>query len=224
MEEDDLNKLYDSVLELNKKISELDGRNAEIESFLSSLNTDASKNAQDGKDVDAVIDQESTIVDPYNIGGHKSLSLPNGGVVKLKSRSFCVNGRHVVNNVDDMLFCSRCNAIVCRAHAYELEEQVCSACLKDEIKEFDSTCLYLLFALKNGIPVRKLKHRLNASKDEMDSAISKLKSHNCVAQDMLFRYRISIRGEEVLNTARILYDFSFLEEPKQGRQDGIADR
>ncbi len=202
--EDDSNKLYDAILKLNRKVSELEQRNMEIETILASF-TPAEE-----KEEKPVIDQESTITDPYNLEAHKNVSLPNGGVVRLKSKSLCVNGRHIVNNLESVTFCSTCNAIICIEHQYELDEQRCTNCLKDEIKEFDSNSLYLLFAIKNNVPVRKLRRRLNISVDELKVAISLLQSKNCVTQDLLFRYHINVYGESLLNTARLLYDFSFL--------------
>ena len=82
----DIDKIYDALVRLNKKVSELEQRDMEIESILSNLNLSPKKEDE------YILDQENTIVDSYNLSGHKSVSMPNGGVIRMKSKSFCVLG------------------------------------------------------------------------------------------------------------------------------------
>lgn len=206
--ENDSEKLYEAILKLNKRVTELDQKNIEIETLLSSVNF---SNTKDSKE-NVVIDQETTVVDPYNMAGHKSVSMPNGGVIRLKSKSLCVNGRHIINNNEDILFCSKCNSIFCRDHSYGLDATICTNCLKEELGQFDNVSLYVLFALKNGISLSALKKRLNIPKIDLDNSLKKLKETNCATQDIFFRYKLSIYGEEVLNIASLLYNFDFLFE------------
>jgi hypothetical protein len=204
--EEDTNKIYEALLKLNRRVAELDQRNAEIEAILSTFNPTQEK---EGDRV--VIDEESTIIDPYNLESHKNVSLPNGGVIRVKSKSFCVNGRHIVNSAEDILFCSKCNAILCNQHIYGLDEPLCTACIKEEIKAFDMNSLFLLLGIKYNVPIRKIRRRLNISNSDIKTALSLLKAQNCITQDLFFRYKINIYGENVLNLATLLYDFSFLE-------------
>ncbi len=205
--EEDISKLYEALLKLNKKVSELDQRNTEIQAAISSMSPPAIGEEK------PVIDQETTMLDAYNISGYKSLSLPDGGFVRLKSRSLCVNGRHVVDSTDKMLFCSKCDAIICTDHRYDLDETVCAGCLEKRISDFDSMSLYVLFALENGISIRKLRKRLNIPWKEIEAALDKLQKSNCIFRDLLFRYRINIYGESAVDTAKLIMDFSFLEPP-----------
>lgn len=204
--ETDSNKMYDAIIKLNRKIAELEQRNMEVENILSSFNP-----AAESEESKAIVEQETTLTDPFNLEARKNVSLPNGGVIRMKSKPLCVNGRHVINNEDTVAFCSKCSAIMCDRHLYDLDQPVCMNCLKEEIKDFDSNSLYLLFAIKNNVPVYRLRRRLNISSEDMKAAISLLESKNCITQDIIFRRHINIYGENVLNTAMLLYDFSFLE-------------
>jgi hypothetical protein len=209
VEDDDLEKLCDAIQKLNKRVSDLDQRNVDIESLIASLAP-----VQGKQNVDNIVDQECTIADPLNLNGYKSISMPNGGVVKLKSKSFCINGRHLVVNADDIIFCSKCNTIMCKQHDHGLDEPVCTNCLKEEIKDFDDVSLYILFSLRNGISIRRLKARINVPQEKFKEAIEKLFSYSSISQDIFLRYHITIYGEQVLDTAARLYDFSFLEPLK----------
>ncbi len=205
--EEDTDKLYEALLKLNKKVSELDQRNVETQAAISSLSPPAIEEER------PIIDQEVTMLDAYNISGYKSLSLPDGGFVRLRSRSLCVNGRHVVDSADKVLFCSKCNAIICTDHRHDLDETICTGCLEKRISDFDSMSLYVLFALENGISIRKLRKRLNVPWKEIEAALDKLQKSNYIFRDLLFRYQINIYGESAVNTAKLVMDFSFLEPP-----------
>ncbi|MCL5101658.1 MAG: hypothetical protein M1348_03555 [Candidatus Parvarchaeota archaeon] len=203
--EDDFEKVYDAILKLNKRISELDQRNLEIETLLSTISPKC-----DAPKEEAIFEQEGTILDPYNIGGHKSVSMPNGGVIRLKSKSLCVNGRHAVDNPDEISFCSKCSAIVCKNHTYDYKETICTGCLKNELNGLNEASLYALFAIKERIPIRTLKKKLNIPKEDLNIALQQLMESKCVRQDIFFHYRISMYGEETLSIAKLIYDFDFL--------------
>ena len=187
--EDDINKMYEEIVRLSKKISELDQRSAEIESVISSLDLSSKPKEPENP---AILDQETITLDPHNIGGYRNLSMPNGGVMKVKATPFCVNGRHVVRSVDDITFCAKCSSIFCEAHAYPTEEPMCEACIKDTIRDFDPAAFYALFAARYGIPLRKLRKRLNMSRSEIKPHLEKLVSSGCMKQNMLFRYSLLI--------------------------------
>ncbi len=199
---EEIDKLYDAILKLSKRISELDQRNIEIESILSSMTPSQQKE-------DAyILDQENTIVDSYNISGYKNVSLPNGGVIKLKSKSFCANGRHVIENLEKMIFCAKCNAIICREHYLELDgEPACVSCLKNELNGVDDLSLYILSAISDDFPLWRLRRLLNVDIKEFKTALKNLLELKYIKQNLIFSYEITLYGRRVLNLAENLYDF-----------------
>ncbi len=211
--EDDMNKIYDAIFKMSKKLAEMDQRNQELEEIVSKFGQN--RHVEEEQDP-TIIDQENYLVDPHAIGGHKNLSLPNGGSIRLKSQPLCINGRHIIKDSSEILFCSKCSSIFCTGHSYESEDPTCVNCLREEIRDFDSLSLYVMFALRNGIPLSKIKRRFNLSGSELSDSLSKLVSSGCVKRDMFFRCLLTITGEKVLNSACVLYDFDFLCDLKSG--------
>lgn len=203
---EDIDKLYNAVIKLSKKVSELDQRNVEIESILSTFNPKTQKE-------DAyILDQENTVVDSYNIGGYKNVSMPNGGVIRMKSKSFCVNGRHILDNLNNIVFCSKCNAIICTDHFLMIDgEPACINCIKDELKNLDNLSLYILAALVKKFPLFKLKRSFNVQIGEFRSALTYLLKSGYIKQNVLFLYTITLYGKRLVNIAENLYDFSFMD-------------
>jgi cell division protein ZapA (FtsZ GTPase activity inhibitor) len=202
---EEIDKLYDAVIKLNKRVSELDQRNIEIETILSKFPP------QQQKEDSYILDQENTVIDPYNVGGYKNVSMPNGGVIKIKSKSFCANGRHIIENLEKILFCAKCNAILCAEHYLGVDgEPVCSNCIKNELKNIDSLSLYILAAISGGFSLHKLKKLLNVERKEFGDSLSFLLSSKYIKQNLLFSYELTIHGRHTLALAENLYDFSFL--------------
>ena len=209
--DEDANKIYEALFKMSKKLAEIDQRNQELEEIISKFNSRQSSGEEQNP---TIIDQENYLADPFAIGGHRNLSLPNGGSIRLKSQPLCINGRHIIKDSLDILFCSKCNSIFCAEHRYDSDDPICVNCLKEEIRDFDSLSLYLMFSLRNGIRVSKIKRRFNLSNKEISSSLSRLVSVGCVRRDVFFKYLLTMAGEKVLNTARLLYDFDFLCDPE----------
>ena len=209
MEEDDLNRIYDAITSLSKRVAELDQKNSEIASVLSGLAAGALSQPEPDQ---MILDQESTVVDPYNISGHKNFSLPTGGVIKVKSKSMCVNGLHLVDDQSKITFCSRCGAIICKDHMYDLDENLCVNCLKKELKEFNSLDIYLLNAVYNNIAFKDVKRQLRLSSKEISESASKLVASGCIKKDLMFRYFLTGYGAGVLKMGVNLYSISLPQE------------
>jgi hypothetical protein len=206
---EEIEKLYDAVVKLNKRISELDQRNVEIESILSSLPPPQQK-----EDF-YILDQENTVIDPYNIGGYKNVSMPNGGAIKIRSKSFCANGRHIIENQEKILFCTKCSAITCTEHYFGVDsEPFCSSCLKNELKDIDDVSLYIIAAIDGGFSLHKLKRLLNVGHKEFLGSLSALLTSKYIKQNLFFSYGLTVYGRRVLALAENLYDFSFLYDRK----------
>ena len=206
--ENDFDKIYDAIFKMNKKLSEIDLKNLELSKIISSL--PALKPATNDDPQEAIIEQEDVVADPYSVGGYKNVSLPNGGLIRIKSKPFCSNGRHMISDTDGLIFCSRCSSVICRDHRPAIDEPMCRQCLSVALKDFDAADLYVLFAVVNGVQTKKLRKTLNLSRAEFSAAVSKLVRKGCARQNMFFSLKPTLYGMNVSNLASCLYDMSFI--------------
>lgn len=200
------------MFKLNKKLNELDQRNSEIEAIIASLTKQTTEQASNEG---FILDQEEIIVDPFRVGGYKNTSLPNGGVVKIKSQPLCLNGKHIIKNQEAIRFCSKCNGIFCIEHGYNMNEPICIDCLKDILKDFDQLDIYILSALNESVPLRRLKKALNISNKDISINLSKLLSKGCIKQDLFLRYHLTIQGGTILFLGVNLYDITVVLDAKK---------
>jgi hypothetical protein len=202
MEEDELHKIYEAVAALSRRVAELDQKNSEL---AGAINTIATSMGGPQQSDSMVLDQETTIVDPYNIASHKNFSLPSGGVIKIKSKSLCTNGLHVVEDQSKIIFCSKCSSIICVDHRYDLDDNICTNCLKKELDGFDRLDIYLLYAIYNDTPLKDFRKRFKLPLRDVSSAVSKLVSHGCIEKDIVFRRFLTPYGINVLKLGACLY-------------------
>ena len=204
----DFDRIYDAIFKMNKKLSEIDLKNAELSRILLSLPATGPV-AGDQKE-DAIIEQEDVIADPYSVGGYKNVSLPNGGLIRIKSKPFCSTGRHMISDIDGLIFCSRCSSMICRDHRPKMDDPLCRQCLSDALKDFDAADLYVLFAVVSGVQTKKLRNAIGLSRAELSMTVSKLIKTGCIRQNMVFSLKPTMYGMNVSCLASCLYDMGFI--------------
>jgi hypothetical protein len=210
--EEEQKRLYEEITRLNEKVLELGQRNAEIEAKLASVQ--ARDETHDGEQI---IEQEAYLLDAHNPPGKKTISLPNGGVIKLRSQSFCVNGRHIIRDSASMLFCSKCDSIMCTSHASGLDEPLCSICISSMLSGVDNIDLFILHALYSKKPFSELKRRLNVG-EKFNESLSKLVGLGYVKRNILFSYGLTIDGEYALKLALQIKDVVIMDRDHSDSQ------
>ncbi len=206
--ENDFDKIYDAIFKMNKKLSEIDLKNVELSKILSSL--PVFKPAAAIPQADEIVEQEDTVADPYSVGGYRNVSLPNGGLIRIKSKPLCSSGRHIVFDIDGIIFCSHCNSIICKDHKPALDEPLCKPCISEVLKGFDVADLYVLFAVVKGVQLNKLKKVLGLSRRDLSTALSKLINKGCARQNIMFAINPTMYGISISGLASCLYDMDFI--------------
>ncbi|MEM3190882.1 MAG: hypothetical protein QXU98_07750 [Candidatus Parvarchaeota archaeon] len=208
----EVDKLYEEIERLNKRI-------AELEHDSSGRADDSSGGFDTVHGLGIIPEQESFILDSHSVGGYRNLSLPNGGVMKVKVLPFCKNGSHVVKNIDDIIFCSRCGGVICKEHMFDISPPLCRECVEKELGELDYKDVALLFAVKNNLGVGYLTSVLKLSRSEIDEAAA-----NCLSRGYLKRsffnflfsgYQTTFEGERIIHMASLIYDL-----PNQDNERG----
>ena len=208
----EVDKLYEEIERLNKRISELESENSN-----SGNNESNTINMGDDRNLGVIPEQESFVLDTHSLGGYRNLSLPNGGVMKVKVLPFCKNGNHVIKSMDDIIFCSRCGGVICKEHAFDISPPLCRECVEKELAGLDHKSIAVLFAVKNGLGLNYLKGTLKLSKKEIDEALSQCVSSGYIKQSIfnfLFSgYQTTFDGERKLYLASLIYE---LPNPEGG--------
>lgn len=203
--EEELRQLYEAVLKMNEKISQINSKNEHLESLINSISQYILENK--GEDI---TEQETIVLDPFNLGGYKNVSSSNGSVFKVKSRAFCVNGRHSIDEGAPVLLCSKCGGIVCYDHDTGLSPPLCTGCIKNELDELGSLEIYILHSINKDVPINQLRKTLKGSYREFNEALAKLIKSGYVERDLLFRKVLTMKGSSALALGSKLYDLSFI--------------
>ncbi|MEM0143698.1 MAG: hypothetical protein QXL94_07085 [Candidatus Parvarchaeum sp.] len=205
MMEDDIKQLYEAVLKINERLSQVDSKNGQLESLINSMSQYIlEKNEGD------ITEQEIVVLDPFNIGGYKNVSTPNGSVLKVRSKGLCVNGRHSVDENTSVILCSKCNGIVCERHDTGLSPPLCVNCIKDQIKELELLDIYILNAISIGLNINELRKIVKGSYSEFRSAQQKLLKGGYLEKDLFFRKILTTKGASALALGSKVYDLSFM--------------
>lgn len=204
--EEELKRLYEAILNMNDKVSEINSKNEQLETLVTAM----SRYIMENKDGD-ITEQEMTILDPFNLNGYKNVSSANGSVFKVKSKAFCVNGRHAVDDGVAVLMCSKCNAIVCSQHDKGLSPPLCIGCIKGEIDDVDPLDIYILDSVSKGKSINGLRKNLKGSFKEFNESQAKLIKQGYLDKDILFRKIITQKGSLALSLGSKLYDLDLTE-------------
>lgn len=205
--EDELKQLYEAVLKINEKLSQVNSKNDQLESLINAMSQYIlEKNEGD------ITEQEIVVLDPFNIGGYKNVSTANGSVLKVRSKGLCVNGRHSVDESSSVVICSKCNGIVCEKHDTGLSPPLCANCIKDQIKELELLHIYILNAVNLGLNLNDLRKIVKGSSREFSIAQQKLLKAGYLERDILFRKILTIKGASALALGSKVYDLSFMQQ------------
>jgi len=205
--EDEIKQLYEAVLKLNEKISQVNSRNEQLESLVNSISQYIlEKNEGD------ITEQEIVVLDPFNIGGYKNVSTANGSVLKVRSKGLCVNGRHSVDENAPVVLCSKCNGIICEKHDSGLSPPLCINCIKEQIKDLDLLDIYILNAVSIGMDLNILRKIVKGSYKEFSSSQQKLFKGGYLERDLLFRKILTTKGASALALGSKVYDLSFIQQ------------
>lgn len=208
--EDDIEKLYDALSKLNKKVSDMDVRNEEIARMLSSAQSAGPKVEPRDYSSDPIMEEENTVIDTRGMGGYRNISLPNGGAIRVKSKPFCFTGRHIVSNLDGAVFCSHCDSLICREHDFKLDEPICRKCVSALVQDIGFPDVYILFALVNGVPLDRIKRHFNLSRQEFSTAVSRLIKNGCAKRNLFFLTAPTFYGTSTAGLAAKIYDLEFI--------------
>ncbi|MGC8533376.1 MAG: hypothetical protein ACP5MV_01965 [Candidatus Parvarchaeum sp.] len=204
--EDEIKQLYEAVLKLNEKLSQVNSRNEQLESLINSISQYVlEKNEGD------ITEQEVVVLDPFNIGGYKNVSTANGSVLKVRSKGLCVNGRHSVEETSSVILCSKCNGIVCERHDTGLNPPLCVNCIRDQIKDLDLLDIYILNAVKIGANLNELRKIIKGSYKEFSDSQRKLIREGYLERDLLFRRILTTKGASAVTLGSKVYDLSFMQ-------------
>lgn len=204
--EDDIEKLYDAISKLNKKLSGLEIKNEELARILSSAQPAVPQREQCDYSNEPITEEENTVIDTHGIGGYRNISLPNGGAIRVKSKPFCFTGRHIVSNLEGAVFCSHCDSLICKDHDFKLDEPICRKCVSAILQDIGFPDVYLLFGMVNGIPLARVRKHFNLSRREFSSAVSRLAKKGCVRMNLLFRPSPTFYGTSMSGFAAKIYD------------------
>jgi hypothetical protein len=204
--EDDIRQLYEAVLKMNEKLSQVNSKNEQLESIINAMSQFMlSKNEGD------ITEQEVVVLDPFNISGYKNVSTSNGSVLRIRSKGLCVNGRHAVDENSNVRVCSKCNGLLCEAHDTGLNPPMCVNCIKEEIRELDLLDIYILNAVSLGISMSNLRKVTKGSYKEFNAAQQNLLKGGYLDKDLLFRKILTTKGAYALSLGSKVYDLSFME-------------
>lgn len=205
--EDELKQLYEAILKINEKLSQVNSKNDQLESLINAMSQYIlEKNEGD------ITEQEIVVLDPFNIGGYKNVSTANGSVLKVRSKGLCVNGRHSVDENSSVVICSKCNGIVCDKHDTGLSPPLCVNCIKDQIKELELLHIYILNAVNLGLNLNDLRKIVKGSSREFNIAQQKLLKAGYLERDILFRKILTTKGASALALGSKVYDLSFMQQ------------
>ncbi len=216
MENTDFDKIYKAVLSLNKRLDELEQKDEEMQSVFSSMIAKNKAAETNPTETSRVLDEETVIADPYNFSGHRAVSMPNGGVIRVGVKPMCVNGSHILQDDSKVNFCVKCNSIVCNDHLLPLNELLCVNCVKDTISDFSSLDIYILALIDKGLSPRILTKFFRFSPTEVRAASHKLIDSRYLERDILFRYSLTLVGKEIMLLGSAIYDTTFLTNSDQG--------
>lgn len=204
--EEDIKQLYDAVLKLNEKLSQVNSKNDQLESLINSMSQYIlEKNEGD------ITEQEIVVLDPFNIGGYKNVSTANGSVLKVRSKGLCVNGRHSVDETTPVILCSKCNGIICEKHDTSLNPPMCVNCIKDQIKDLELLDIYILNAVNTGLNLNELRKIIKGSYREFNNSQQRLIKEGYLERDLLFRKILTTKGASALALGSKVYNLSFIQ-------------
>lgn len=204
--EDEMRQLYEAMLKMNEKVSDVNRKNEQLESVLNALSQYLL-----GNKTEEITEQEMTVLDPFNLGGYRNVSSANGSVFKVKSKALCVNGRHTVAENSPVLLCSKCNGIVCYEHDRALSPPMCVNCIQGEMGDLGPLEIYILNAVNRGISVNDLRKALKGSHREFSYAQSRLLKEGYIEKKILLGKTITIKGTSALTLGSKVYDLSFMQ-------------
>ena len=204
-------KLYEEIERLNKRISELESESSRSDNG----GVNAAYTGND-KDLGVIPEQESFVVDSHSLGGYRNLSLPNGGVMKVKVLPFCKNGNHIIKSIDEIVVCSRCGGMICKEHAFDISPPMCRECIEKELSALTYKELMVLFAVENKLGMRYLTNDLKLNWREVEEAAANCVSLGYLRQSVfnfLFSgFQTTFEGKQMLYMASLIYDFPSLEQ------------
>ena len=199
--EDEMKQLYEALIKMNERVSQIGNKSDQLETLINALSQYIMQNKGE-----EITEEETTVIDPFNLGGYKNVSSPNGSVFKVKSKAFCVNGRHTLEEGKPLLICSKCNGIICYQHDKGVYPVMCVDCIQKEIPEIGLLEASILNAVKYKIKISDLKVAINISYKEIVKAQSKLIRDGYIDNDMFFRKFLTVKGLSALNLANKLYE------------------
>ncbi len=192
--EGDIDQIYDLIYKLDQKISDLEKKHSEID-----------VGEKDDMAQDIITDQERIVVDSHSLGEYKNVSLSNGSTMKIKSYPLCANGRHIIKNLDDIVFCSKCGNAICKEHNIQISPPLCINCVNDIIGPVTQNELLILSVISKGVSYWSLSKSLKLSWRDIKTGIQNLQSLGYIRRS-IFRYETTLEGEKILNLARFVYD------------------
>jgi hypothetical protein len=204
--EEDTKQLYEAVLKMNEKLSQVNSKNEQLESIINAMSQYMlSKNEGN------ITEQEIVVLDPFNISGYKNVSTPNGSVLKVRSKGLCVNGRHAVDETSNVNICSKCNGIVCEIHDTGINPPMCINCIKDQIRELEPLDIYILNAVNLGLSLGELRKMIKGSYKEFKAEQQRLIKEGYLDRNLLFGKILTTKGASALSLGSKVYDLSFME-------------
>ena len=204
--EDDIKQLYEAVIKINEKLSQVNSRNDQLESLINSISQYISE-----KNEGDITEQEIVVLDPFNIGGYKNVSASNGSVLKVRSKGLCVNGRHSIEETASVILCSKCNGIICEKHDTGLSPPLCVNCIKEQINDLELLDIYILNAVNIGVSLNDLRKIVKGSYKEFIDSQQQLLKKGYLGRDLFFRKILTTKGASALALASKVYDLSFMQ-------------
>ncbi len=204
--EEDIKQLYEAVVKINERLSQVNSRNDQLESLINSMSEYIlEKNEGD------ITEQEIIVLDPFNIGGYKNVSTSNGSVLKIRSKGLCVNGRHSVDETASLILCSNCSGLICDKHDTRLSPPLCINCIKEQINSLELLDIYILNAVNSGMSLNNLRKIVKGSYKEFIDSQQHLLKEGYLERDLLFRKILTTKGSSALALASKVYDLSFMQ-------------
>lgn len=185
----DDDKLYDFISKIMQKITELENRNAMIEDYIT--------NKLQGGISQPMVVEDRVEPDERNIQASKKTITPEGSLITVVSKPFCVSGRHLIKDEDDILFCSKCGRTICKEHAVG-NPVLCYDCARSLIN-LDDEEAYVLYCLVN-----KIEPEYEVS--DYASIIDSLEGKGYVKRKFFFSVKPTLKGVNAIRLLEQIYN------------------
>ncbi|MCW1293680.1 MAG: hypothetical protein QXV66_01740 [Candidatus Rehaiarchaeum fermentans] len=191
MGEEDFLDLISKILQ---KLDDLEARNLRLEEFI--YNNFIKRDPNNLSEIDQslagprpIVVEERVEPDERNISSYKKTMTPEGSLIAITGKPFCVSGKHLISDNDSILFCSKCGRTICSSH-YVSAPPICFDCAIKEINMTEEE-IYVLSSLVNN---KQMEYEV----ENYYSVISSLEYKGYIKRKFLFTIRPTIKGVHAL--------------------------